>query len=457
MRFPAYPKYKSSGAKWLPEIPSHWGIVALRWLSRRYAGGTPDKNNDEYWEEGIIPWLNSGAVNDKYVTKPSAFISREGFLNSSAKWIPKGALVMALAGQGKTKGMVAQLGIDTTCNQSMAAIIPTKQLQSRYLYWWLTANYQYIRNLAGGEARDGLNLELIGGIPSPVPNEIEQRAIANFLDRETTRLDTLVAKKRELIEKLKEKRMALISQTVTRGLPPDPARAAGLNPHPKLKPSGIEWLGDVPEHWEVMRLKHVASIRGRIGFRGYTTDDLVTESEGALALGATHLDSTGHLNLCSPVYISWAKYFESPEIMVQTGDLLITQRGSTCGKVGVVDVDLGPATINPSLLLLRPSGFVHGMFLLYSMLGQFVQSVLATTLSSTAIPMLSQEQIGEISFPVPQLLEQRSIADFLDREATKLDRMIEKVEAAIEKLQEYRTALITAAVTGKIDVRGADV
>ncbi len=185
-------------------MPQHWDAAALRWLSNRYAGGTPDKGNDTYWEDGTIPWLNSGAVNDGYITTPSELITPEGFANSSAKWIPKGALVMALAGQGKTKGMVAQLGIATTCNQSMAAIIPARRLDSRYLYWWLTANYQNIRNLAGGEARDGLNLDLLGSIPCPIPPLAEQQAIARFLDAKTVQIDGLVAKKRLLIEKLKE-------------------------------------------------------------------------------------------------------------------------------------------------------------------------------------------------------------------------------------------------------------
>jgi type I restriction enzyme S subunit len=226
-------------------------------LSLRYAGGTPDKHNSAFWEEGDIPWLNSGAVNDGYITEPSAYITREGFLGSSAKWIPKGALVMALAGQGKTKAMVAQLGIDSTCNQSMAAVIPTRRIQARYLYWWLTANYPNIRNMAGGEARDGLNLDLLGNIPCPVPGDDEQRAISAHLDRETTKIDAVVAKKRTLIERLAEKRTALISRTVTRGLPPDAARAAGLAPHAKLKPSGIEWLGEVPSSWHVLPFKRI--------------------------------------------------------------------------------------------------------------------------------------------------------------------------------------------------------
>ncbi len=140
MSFPHYPSYKDSGVEWLGEVPQHWRVGSARWLTRRYSGGTPDKTKPEYWEDGTIPWLNSGAVNDRLIVEPSTYITDDAFANSSAKWIPKGALVMALAGQGKTKGMVAQLGIPTTCNQSMAAIIPTEDIEARFLFWWFDAS-----------------------------------------------------------------------------------------------------------------------------------------------------------------------------------------------------------------------------------------------------------------------------------------------------------------------------
>lgn len=257
MKYAAYNEYKTSPMAWLDQLPTHWNAASLRWMSKRYAGGTPDKGNEAYWEDGEIPWINSGAVNDGYITEASELITREGFANSSAKWIPKDALVMALAGQGKTKGMVAQLGIPTTCNQSMAALIPDHRFAPRYLFYWLAANYQNIRNLAGGEARDGLNLEMLGSIPCPVPPVDEQQTIARFLDAKTAQIDALVAQKRQLIAKLKEKRSALIARTVTRGLPPEAAKAAGLEPNLEMKDSGVEWIGQMPSTWKIERLRRV--------------------------------------------------------------------------------------------------------------------------------------------------------------------------------------------------------
>lgn len=206
---------KDSGVEWLGNVPEHWDSVSLKWIASIYAGGTPDKTNLSYWEEGTIPWIGSGEVNQFFITVPTTYITEEAYKNSSAKWIPKDSLVMALAGQGKTKGMVAQLGIDTTCNQSMAAIVASQKMHSRFLFWWLYSNYNQIRNLVGGDSRDGLNLEVIGVIPCPFTVLSEQIAIANFLDIQTTKIDTLITKAREAIELMKERRIALISAAVT--------------------------------------------------------------------------------------------------------------------------------------------------------------------------------------------------------------------------------------------------
>lgn len=208
-------KMKDSGVEWLGEIPEHWSKVSMKWISNIYAGGTPDKSNLSYWTDGTVPWINSGEVNQFYILKPTTYITQEAYVNSSAKWIEVNSLVMALAGQGKTKGMVARLGIRTTCNQSMAAIETISKYESRFLLWWITSNYQRIRNMAGGDLRDGLNLDLLGNIPCPFMSLTEQQVIADYLDDKTLKIDKLVEKANKSIELLKEKRTALISSAVT--------------------------------------------------------------------------------------------------------------------------------------------------------------------------------------------------------------------------------------------------
>ncbi len=448
MRYAAYPAYRPSPISWLDQLPVDWDAASLRWMSRRYAGGTPDKGNDAYWEDGDIPWLNSGAVNDGYITQPSEWITREGFANSSAKWIPKDALVMALAGQGKTKGMVAQLGIDTTCNQSMAAIIPDRRLKPRYLYWWLTANYQNIRNLAGGEARDGLNLDLLGSIPCPTPSPEEQMDIAAFLDARTADIDMLVSKKLQLIEKLKEKRSALIARCVTRGLPPEAAKVKGLEPNPEMKDPRVNWLAEMPKHWQVLPMtKYLSEMSD---YRGKTPEKT---DEGVFLVTARNV-RMGYIDYeCSQEFVALDEYSEIMRRgLPKLGDILFTTE-APLGNVALVDRE-GIALAQRIIRFRMRSSNFHSRFALYAMLADYFQSQLKSLSTGSTAEGLKASKLSVLRLVTPPLPEQEAIASFLDTNCTKLDALTSSADAAILGLTEYREALVTSAVSGKIDVRG---
>ncbi len=447
MTYAAYGQYKPNAMVWLDQLPVHWSAASLRWMSKRYTGGTPDKGNEAYWEDGDIPWINSGAVNDGYITQPSEWITRAGFANSSAKWIPKNALVMALAGQGKTKGMVAQLGIQTTCNQSLAALIPDHRFAPRYLYYWLTGNYQNIRNLAGGEARDGLNLEMLGSIPCPLPPLPEQETIARFLDAKTAQIDALVAQKRQLIAKLKEKRQALIARTVTRGLPPDAASAAGLAPNPEMKDSGVAWLGEVPRHWETWKLSHGFSLTGS-GTTPPSDNPDWYEGEtcwvttGELREGLI-LDTGKKVSAAAIAQFSALKVFPA-------GSLAMAMYGATIGRLGIFGA---PAATNQACAVLFGEKAFHTKFVFYWLYA--FRSHIILLASGGGQPNISQEKVRSLRIPCPTIPEQAAIAAYLDAQSAQLDTLLAQAETAIARLSEYRLALISAAVTGKIDVRSA--
>ena len=430
VKLPTYPRTKPSGVEWLGDVPEHWTPIALRRTSTRYAGGTPDRSNDSFWEDGTIPWINSGAVNQGLITDPSAYITEDAYRNSSARWVTKGALVMALAGQGKTKGMVAQTGIATTCNQSMSAICPAPPMEARYLYWLLVSQYEHIRNMAGGEARDGLNLEILGAIPCLKVPPAEQQAIAAYLDRETGRLDRLVGRKRELIERLKEKRTALISDCVTgkaevRMKKDEKGRSSYFclptSSLPK-KPSGLDWLGDIPTHWEVVRLGRRIELQRGVDI---TKDE---QSEGNVPVVSSGGISSFHDK-------AFAK-----------GPGVVVGRKGTAGAVHWVECDYWP---HDTTLYVREFGGNSPKYVFYKLCSMN----LASFDTGSANPTLNRNLVHPVLVSWPPLPEQAAIAAYLDLETAKLDALVEKVEAAVERLQEYRTALITAAVTGKIDVR----
>lgn len=444
MKAKPYPKYKPSGVEWLGEVPEHWTRIPLQYICSRYAGGTPDRSNPAYWEDGTIPWINSGAVNQALITIPSGLITEAGYQNSSAKWVPKGALVMALAGQGKTKGMVAQMGIASTCNQSMAAIVPEADTNVRFLYWSLVAQYEHIRNMAGGEQRDGLNLEILGGIPCLQVPPKEQQAIAAFLDAATTRIDLLIEKKRELIERVHEKRTALISHTVTMGIPPDAARGARLPANPGLKPSGFDWLGDIPAHWEVRKFsREIRIAEGQV-------DPEKEPYTSMLLIGPEHVESRrGRLISRASAADQNA---ESGKYLCNRGDVIYSKIRPALRKVVMApEYCLCSADMYP----LRGKKNVENQFLYWLFLSEQFAAWSVLESDRVAMPKINRDTLNELRIPVPPKIEQLAISSYLENEAGKLDKMLFKVESAIERLQEYRAALITSAVTGKIDVTKA--
>jgi len=301
-----------------------------------------------------------------------------------------------------------------------------------------------------GVSYPAVNASEIGTLPIPLPPDDEQRAIADFLDRETEKIDTLVARKRTLIERLKEKRTALISRTVTRGLPPDAATQAGLDPHPKLKPSGIEWLGDVPEHWEVKPLGRLVRFVG-----GATPDKSKPEYWEGEIPWVSPKDMKRQRIKDVPDHVSVDALRDYPLHLLRVHSVLVVVRGMILAHSFPVALTDAPVTINQDMKALDCGRGLAPAFLAWALTGFARALVALSDESAHGTRKLETEVLSRFPLPTPPLQEQCAITDFLDRETAKIDAMAAKVEAAIERLQEYRTALITAAVTGKIDVRGA--
>ena len=437
MSFPRYESYKDSGLSWLGKIPSHWGIMQSRRLFslRKDKATETDRQLTASQKHGVLYQDDYTAIEGQKVVQ---VITGAEILKHAE---PNDFVISMRSFQGG----IEWCGYRGSISSAYVMLIPSDTISVRF-FSYLFKCKPYIQALQSTSnlVRDGqaLRYDNFTLIHLPVLPYLEQQTIAAFLDRETAKIDALITEQQRLIELLKEKRQTVISHAVTKG----------LNPNAPMKDSGIEWLGDVPKHWEVSRIKYHCEIKGRIGFRGYTTADQVDEGSGALTLGATHITATGEINLDEPVYISWEKYYESPEIMVSTSNILVVQRGSTCGKIGFVEADIGFATINPSLVLLKNFDCLPKLMFFY-FFSTLVQGLFELVLGNTAIPMLSQEQIGDIAFCLPPLKEQEKIVNFITNQTTKLDTLATEAKTAITLLQERRTALISAAVTGKIDVR----
>ena len=298
-----------------------------------------------------------------------------------------------------------------------------------FLYHALTR--AELPNLASQTAQPLITQGVLGGVLLPLPPLDEQRAIAAYLDRETERIDALVAKKRLLIERLGEYRTALITRTVTRGLPPEAARAAGVDSSPRLKPSGVEWLGDVPEHWEVRKLSSVVDCLDgrRIPLNGEERADRQGDYPYWGANGVLdHLDD-------------WL--FDEPLVLLgEDGAPFFAQNKQVAFAVS------GRIWVNNHAHVLRPTGVQQGFLTHLLNVTEY-----AAFIDGSTRDKLTQGDMNAIPILLPPVAEQHAIVEHLRGEVSKLDRLTGEVNHAIERLQEYRTALITAAVTGKIDVR----
>ncbi|AZN36507.1 restriction endonuclease subunit S [Iodobacter ciconiae] len=418
-RYKAYAEYKDSGTDWFDSVPAHWDVKRISYFAKMRSGDLIISDQIEaegecpvYGGNGLRGFTTDFNLNGHYV-----LIGRQGALCGNINY-----------GRGKF-----------WASEHAIVVYPLVDVNLKWLGETLRAMNLNQYNVSA--AQPGLAVANIICLKIPFPTRREQDLIASFLDYETSKIDALIEKQQSLIALLKEKRQAVISHAVTKG----------LNPNAPMKNSGVEWLGEVPEHWDISRLKFYCSVKGRIGFRGYTIEDLVDEENGALVIGATEMSSNGGITLNNPQYISWKKYHESPEIMLKEGMILFVQRGSTVGKVSNVPYNLGLATINPSLIVLRDLK-LRSLFVSYCLMSSSIQNLVKLQTSNTAIPMISQEQVGNYWQLIPPFEEQAEIEKYIYEQTEKIDFGINSVLKSIHLSQERRTALISAAVTGKIDV-----
>jgi type I restriction enzyme S subunit len=315
----------------------------------------------------------------------------------------------------------------------------------RFLYYVFASGEPY-KGLGKLGTQLNLNTDTVGAIPIALPCIDEQVIISNFLDRETAKIDTLIAKKQSLIEKLKEKRSSLISRTVTRGLPPDAARAAGLNPRVSFKPSGVSWLGEMPQHWQVTRLRYKSLILDCKHLTASFVDNGIPVASIREVAGFT-------VNLSNAKQTTEEEYYQMIEggRKPVAGDIIYS-RNATVGDAALVRTD-ERFCLGQDVCLIRPSGHDPRFFLYLFRSKPLLQQVESLMIGST-FRRINVSQIKAFWIALPERSEQSAIADFLDSELTRLEHMIEKADTVLSRLQEYRAVLIASAVSGKIDVRG---
>ena len=217
-----------------------------------------------------------------------------------------------------------------------------------------------------------------------------------------------------------------------------------------MKESGIDWIGQIPQEWEVSKLEHYVDIFGRIGFRGYTTNDIVNEGEGVISFSPSNIIDYSVIDK-NNTYISWSKYNESPEIQIKIGDVLYVKTGSSYGKTGIVNKLSNKATINPQLVVLKPKKYTDSRLINYFLNSSVGKEQSELIVGGSTIPTITQESIKKMIFPKMSFEEQQKIADFLDKKTAQLDKVKALLEEQIQKLKDYRASLIYETVTKGLD------
>lgn len=435
-----YSKYKPTNIPWIGNIPEGWDVSKLK-FGVTYNDDVLSETTDENY---TFNYVEIGDVNSiSGITNKTEVIFKDS---------PSRARRIAYNGDVIISTVRTYLGAISRIDEDDEnlvvstgfAVLRPKTVNSKFLGYLVTSKpfIEEIIAKSKGVSYPAINTSDLVNLKGVFPSLQEQKGISEFLDKKTAEIDQAVKEKGQLLKLYEEEKKAIINNAVTKG----------LNTNANLKDTGVEWLGSVPEHWEVKKLKYLTQIQGRIGFKGYSKSDLVEEGEGALTIGAKHINNNNELDLSNPEYLSWDKYLESPEIFVNQNDLLVTQRG-TLGKVVLINQNIGEATINPSMLILREMKCNYKF--LFNVLSSAVYTMWIENISSgTAVPMISQEQLKNFQIALPKNSdEQNQIVDFIEKKIFRINSKKELVQKEIKLLKEYKQALIYEAVTGKIDVR----
>jgi type I restriction enzyme S subunit len=433
-----YPEYRNPPIKWLHRAPINWEIHRAKYLFKRM--NRPVRSSDE-----IVTAFRDGIVTLRKNRRT------EGFTNSlkeiGYQGVRKGDLVIHAM-----DGFAGAIGVSDSDGKSTpvySVCVPHYDVSTKYYAYLIRtmALNGYIKSLAKGirerstefRYNEFKNLELI------VPTLKEQQSITTFLDRETSRIDALVEKKQQFIELLEERRSALISHAVTKGLDPDVP----------MKDSGIEWIRQIPEHWDAVKLKYLL-LDGKEGIKigpfGSSLKLELMKNKGYKVYGQENVIKEDFS--VGKRFIDFAKYKELQNYEIYPNDILITMMGTT-GRTCVVPDKIEKGIMDSHLIRIRTKTGINSSYVsLLINSSNYIEHQIKIKSKGAIMDGLNSSIIKSLLILLPPLKEQNELMEFLTQINLSFDTLIEKTEQSIEFLKEYRTALISSAVTGKIDVRG---
>lgn len=442
MKLPRYPEYRDSGVEWIGEIPSHWSVERLKKVVRFSGGGTPSRDNPEYWN-GDIPWISPKDMKSEAVVSSEESITTAGLAGSASSLVPPGRLLMVVrSGILKHTIPVGINRMDVALNQDMKALHPVGVRAGFLLRWVQGLNDRLLLVWAKqGATVESIEYDYLSNSLVACPPDEEQSAIATFLDRETGKIDALIAEQERLFVLLAEKRQAAISHAV----------AKGLNPNVPKKDSGVQWLGDVPAHWDIVPLRYVSKIGN--GSTPNRDNPAYWAEAGTPWLNSSvvnQIEVTSSDQFVTPVALEECHLpvVTPPAILVG-----ITGQGRTRGMVSPLKFD---ATISQHIAYVKPVASVLDVeYLQLFFECAYLRLREESDAAGSTKGAITCDRLSRLKVPIPPIDEQVDIAVQLRANLSKVDSLSDAAISSRGILLERRAALITAAVTGKIDVREA--
>ena len=438
-----YDLYKPSGIDWIGDIPSHWVSKRLRYVCEFRNGYTPSKANGEYWSDGTIPWYRMEDIREsgRFLKESKQSISKEAVKGCGL--FEAGSFILATTA---TIGEHAMLIVDSLANQRFTNLKIRKSLNhtvtKEFFFYYLFVIDEFCKSTTKTTTFPAMDMTDLRNFGVSIPPLAEQEAIAAWLDEKCGEIDAAIAKVDREIELIDELKQSEISHVVTRG----------LNPDTPLRPSGIDWIGDVPEHWTISPIKHICrsekySIKtGPFGSQ-LKGEDLKEEGDVRVYNQRNVIDND--FSVVSNYVIS-AKAKDLESFYTLPNDILVTSRG-TIGKSAILPDDVDMGILHPCLIALRIDESKANLNWVQRWINEsdaFSRDIEAKS-NATTIDVIYTETIKNVRIALPPLSEQEAIADYLDKKCAEIDGLKVKLNKKRETLTELRQSIISEVVTGK--------
>ncbi|MHB8276984.1 MAG: restriction endonuclease subunit S [Candidatus Humimicrobiaceae bacterium] len=437
---------KDSGVEWIGEIPTDWKVVKLKYLGDLDANGVDKKIQDGEKLFKSVHYMNvyNNSLSEIKNSEDYLIISANDIKANSCNLL-KGDVLFTNSSEtpddmGHSTVVIESL-TNTLFGYHLMRFRPKVKIHlqfEKYLFgsYYMRKWFEY-RSI--GMTRYGVSYSDFANVLIILPPLSNQQAIADYLDTKCSIIDSTIEKQKLVIEKFKSYKQSLITEAVTKG----------LDPTVKMKPSGVEWIGDIPEGWGTIKNKYCSYIKGRIGWQGLKTDEFI--EEGPYLVTGTDFDKS-FVNWESCVHITIERYNEATPIQLRENDLLITKDGSI-GKLAIVKSKPKFASLNSGIFVVRPLNNIYlTKYLYFVLLSKIFNDFFAVNRGGTTIVHLYQETFMNFAFPLPPLSEQQSIADYLDSKCAGINNVIIEKQKLIEKLIDYKKSLIYECVTGKKEI-----